>query len=202
VPPINRSPLFPDAFGKFPTLNTMHEDQEIVAFNEALLKLRDNFVIHHSDVTAWLLDEHSIFETVLDHPQKFEQTRNLHNLTDACPAYALYVLRPLPLHQRSVLYILHAREPINLTSELVKTVVATNCMVSHSGPPDVNLSDSTCGVPLKEYFWLAGLHPTYVIHNATAALMVSDCFGQPVGVEYGVHGRRGSGYCSCKGYAC
>jgi len=37
--------------------------------------------------------------------------------------------------------------------------------------------DENCGVRYDEYAWKDPLHPTHVLHNLTAALVVGECFG-------------------------
>ncbi|KAF2266135.1 hypothetical protein CC78DRAFT_531803 [Lojkania enalia] len=46
------------------------------------------------------------------------------------------------------------------------------CKVYENGTPDWYTYDEQCGIPVNEYFWLNNLHPTFPIHNATAASIV------------------------------
>lgn len=36
--------------------------------------------------------------------------------------------------------------------------------------------DKECVLPVNRWFWLNEMHPTYSVHNATAARIVGDCF--------------------------
>jgi hypothetical protein len=38
-----------------------------------------------------------------------------------------------------------------------------------SGTPDWYTKDAGCEYPVNEYLWLNTLHPTFPVHNATAA---------------------------------
>jgi hypothetical protein len=42
----------------------------------------------------------------------------------------------------------------------------------NSGTPDWYTKDANCEYPVNEYLWLNTLHPTFPIHNATAASIV------------------------------
>ena len=41
-----------------------------------------------------------------------------------------------------------------------------------SGTPTWYTLDANCTYPVNEWFWLNNLHPTFPIHNATAASIV------------------------------
>lgn len=59
---------------------------------------------------------------------------------------------------------------------------------SLSLPPDYY--DKRCGVDVSKYFWLDMMHATFAVHNATAGVVVEECFGGAVDGE-----RRGTGFC-------
>ncbi|KAI9698546.1 MAG: hypothetical protein M1820_007436 [Bogoriella megaspora] len=46
------------------------------------------------------------------------------------------------------------------------------CTAYQNGTPAQNTFDPSCGVPVDQYFWLNTLHPTFPVHNATAAQIV------------------------------
>jgi phospholipase/lecithinase/hemolysin len=37
-----------------------------------------------------------------------------------------------------------------------------------SGTPTEDYLNTTCGIPVNEYFWLNSLHPTYPMHDVLA----------------------------------
>jgi len=41
-----------------------------------------------------------------------------------------------------------------------------------SGTPTWYTKDASCDYPVNEYLWLNDLHPTFPVHNATAASIV------------------------------
>jgi phospholipase/lecithinase/hemolysin len=41
-----------------------------------------------------------------------------------------------------------------------------------SGTPTWYTKDPSCDYPVNEYLWLNDLHPTFPVHNATAASIV------------------------------
>jgi phospholipase/lecithinase/hemolysin len=43
------------------------------------------------------------------------------------------------------------------------------CKAYENGTPSWYTLDATCTYPVNEYFWLNSLHPTFPMHNATAA---------------------------------
>ncbi|KAF2205557.1 hypothetical protein GQ43DRAFT_362154 [Delitschia confertaspora ATCC 74209] len=47
------------------------------------------------------------------------------------------------------------------------------CEAYQNGTPDWYTKTDSCGVAVNEYFWLNNLHPTFPIHNATAADIAS-----------------------------
>ncbi|KAF2193797.1 carbohydrate esterase family 16 protein [Zopfia rhizophila CBS 207.26] len=46
------------------------------------------------------------------------------------------------------------------------------CEAYQNGTPTWYTLIESCGIPVNEYFWLNNLHPTFPIHNATAASVV------------------------------
>ena len=42
-------------------------------------------------------------------------------------------------------------------------------LTKSSGTPTWYTKDASCDYPVNEYLWLNDLHPTFPIHNATAA---------------------------------
>lgn len=49
--------------------------------------------------------------------------------------------------------------------------------IGFDGPVDYSRFDSRCEFQADQYLWNDDVHPTYPIHNATAALIVEDCMG-------------------------
>jgi phospholipase/lecithinase/hemolysin len=41
-------------------------------------------------------------------------------------------------------------------------------LILDSGTPTTDYLNSTCGVPVNQYFWLNSLHPTYPMHDVLA----------------------------------
>jgi hypothetical protein len=56
-----------------------------------------------------------------------------------------------------------------LFSENGGTVSAEKLMRNISTPPSMTKPASGCKYALSEYFWVNNLHPTYPVHNVTAA---------------------------------
>ncbi|KAF8852714.1 hypothetical protein BDZ45DRAFT_599510 [Acephala macrosclerotiorum] len=52
------------------------------------------------------------------------------------------------------------------TSGILNTT--TPCGKYASGTPTTDYYDPECGIPVNQYFWLNGLHPTYPIHDVLA----------------------------------
>ncbi|KAI9735806.1 MAG: hypothetical protein M1834_001271 [Cirrosporium novae-zelandiae] len=46
------------------------------------------------------------------------------------------------------------------------------CTAYEDGTDEWDSYDAACGIPVNEYFWLNNLHPTYPMHNATAAQII------------------------------
>ena len=46
------------------------------------------------------------------------------------------------------------------------------CTWYENGTADWYSEDPRCGASVDEYFWLNSLHPTFRVHNATAAAIV------------------------------
>lgn len=67
--------------------------------------------------------------------------------------------------------ILHAFFPINMT-EACNLCDDEADSLRDSGTPAWTTSDPSCLYPVNQYLWLNNLHPTYPIHNATAASIV------------------------------
>lgn len=42
------------------------------------------------------------------------------------------------------------------------------CEIYMNGTPSMTSFNSSCGLPVNEYFWLNSLHPTYPMHDAMA----------------------------------
>jgi phospholipase/lecithinase/hemolysin len=42
-------------------------------------------------------------------------------------------------------------------------------LTDNSGTPTWYTKDASCDLPVNEYLWLNDLHPTFPVHNATAA---------------------------------
>ena len=62
-------------------------------------------------------------------------------------------------------------EPCTFEQTCPYTNTTTYCDVYTEGTPSWYTYDAACGVPVDQYFWLNGLHPTFRIHNATAYLI-------------------------------
>ncbi|KAF2465554.1 uncharacterized protein BDR25DRAFT_239288 [Lindgomyces ingoldianus] len=56
------------------------------------------------------------------------------------------------------------------TSDIKNTTAF--CDAYQNGTPTWYYFNSTCGLPVNDYFWLNSLHPTFPVHNATAASIV------------------------------
>lgn len=63
--------------------------------------------------------------------------------------------------------------------------VFANFLRGDRGTVTLDQLNPECGVAVNEHFWLNELHPTYPVHDATAAHIVEDCFG-----------KHRAGYCS------
>lgn len=59
----------------------------------------------------------------------------------------------------------------HIRSEYIEHVVTLRQGTNreHSGTPNWYTKDPSCAYPVNEYLWLNNLHPTFPIHNATAA---------------------------------
>ena len=53
-------------------------------------------------------------------------------------------------------------------SSIIKNVTL-DCPAYTEILPMIDYFNASCGVPLREYFWLNALHPTYTVHDALAA---------------------------------
>ena len=52
------------------------------------------------------------------------------------------------------------------------------CFEYIMGTPEWHTLIPSCNIPVSEYFWENDLHPTWPVHNATAATIIEDCFGK------------------------
>jgi phospholipase/lecithinase/hemolysin len=50
--------------------------------------------------------------------------------------------------------------------------IKSNKLIFNSGTPTEDYLDPRCYIPVNQYFWLNGLHPTYPIHDVMAEHIV------------------------------
>lgn len=55
------------------------------------------------------------------------------------------------------------------------------CAAYYNEVNEVTAYDPTCGLPMREYFWLNNLHPTYTVHDAWAEQVANVFEGNGVG---------------------
>jgi phospholipase/lecithinase/hemolysin len=83
VPPVDRSPLTVAQGANASTL----EATDIAYFNSQIDVLVSNLTTAHKDVTAFVIDTNTLFNQVLDDPQRFVETALYLNTTDYCVGY-------------------------------------------------------------------------------------------------------------------
>lgn len=60
------------------------------------------------------------------------------------------------------------------------------CTDYMNGTPAWDTLDADCGIPVNQYFWLNTLHPTYPVHNATAAAIAKQLASKAKNVKTGL----------------
>jgi phospholipase/lecithinase/hemolysin len=118
----------------------------IGVWNDKLANMTAAFNARHGNKTkTFVHDTHGVFEAALKDPKVFSQTAGLKNTTTWCKAYEKCIL---------------------------PQIVVESLLTERSGAPTWYTKDPSCAYPVNEYFWLNNLHPTFPIHNATAASIV------------------------------
>jgi phospholipase/lecithinase/hemolysin len=84
VPPIDRSPLALANSG----LDQATEHMDIVAWNNALMKMARSVKTANPDVNIFTVDTFKFFTQVLENPASYPQTALYRNVTGYCTAYA------------------------------------------------------------------------------------------------------------------
>ena len=80
VPPMDRSPLGKRSNKFYPNA--------ITTFNLVLAEMVLRLAREHSDVTVFIFDANALFQTAMDSPRKFQQTKELKNVDMVCGAFA------------------------------------------------------------------------------------------------------------------
>lgn len=145
VPPVDRTP----GSQILNAANRTAEAGYIGRFNFRLGALAWSLTRKHPDASVFQLDVNYLFAKVIDDPTLFPETAGYRNTTNDCAAYSEWVFSDL------------MDEP-NLQTELIDV----------SGTPTLTFFAPACGVPVDEYLWLNGLHPTYPMHNFIASQAV------------------------------
>lgn len=114
-------------------------------YNERVHNAARGLKKNFQDTNVWIFDTDNLFKQALDDPKSFPQTSGILNTTAPCAAYQRY----LSSNRRS-------RTTANFDS----------------GTPTSDYFDPICGIPVNQYFWLNGLHPTYPIHDVMAEHIV------------------------------
>jgi phospholipase/lecithinase/hemolysin len=83
VPPVDRSPL---AMANT-VLDQSTEHMDILAWNDALLKMAQSVKTANPDVNIFTVDTNKIFTQVLNNPASYPQTAGYKNVTNYCTAY-------------------------------------------------------------------------------------------------------------------
>lgn len=145
VPPIDRTP----GSRILSPANRTAEAGYIGRFNFRHGALAWSLAGKHPDTTVFQLDTNYLFTRVIEDPTQFPETAGYRNTTNDCAAYTEWVVSDF------------ADEP-DLQTELIDV----------SGTPTLTFFAPSCGVPVDEYLWLNGLHPTYPMHNFIASQAV------------------------------
>lgn len=128
VPPVNRSPLTTAQGANASAL----EATDIAYFNSQIQVLASNLTTAHADATTFVFDTNTLFNEVLDDPQRFPETALYRNTTTYCAAYAngtptedyFNATCGIPVNQYFWLNSLHPTYPMmdrlanNITQEL------------------------------------------------------------------------------------
>ncbi|KAI9669952.1 MAG: hypothetical protein M1831_006988 [Alyxoria varia] len=127
-------------------------------YNHEIVSLQREMNENYKDVTTFVFDLHAFFVYLLKHSVAMPQTAHLRNLTGTCPMYQFggECIASAPTGSRANTY--YAIVP-STGKGLEYDHYAANCVV-----------------PVSQYFWLNQQQVTYPVHNATAAVLVDDCF--------------------------
>jgi hypothetical protein len=136
------------------------EDKAIKSWNSKLKTLSDSFRSKHPGVMATIFSTYDVFNKVLDHPEAFPQTAILKNTKEFCNGYARFVS--------------HFEHEDDISAGKLTRNIST--------PPSLTKPASGCKHALSEYFWVNNLHPTYPVHNATAAELGRFLAGTPANI--------------------
>lgn len=145
VPPVDRTPGSQVLSASDRTI----EANYIGRFNFRLGAMAWSLALRHPDTTVFQLDTNYLFTRVLDNSAQFPETVGYLNTTNYCAAYMEWVLSGYT-------------NGTNLHAELIDI----------SGTPTLTYFDPSCGIPVDEYLWLNGLHPTFPMHNFIASQIV------------------------------
>lgn len=149
VPPVNLAPLTLEN-GEWSIEN---EGKAIQVWNDKLKEMTASFGAKHADAELLVHQTWDLYNKVIENPASFEQTAGLKNVTGYCKAYEKWVSFSFFCFVSSVFLL------------CPRVVLTSYC----SGTPSWYTEDPSCAHPVNEYLWLNNLHPTFPIHNATAA---------------------------------
>ncbi|KAF2830711.1 hypothetical protein CC86DRAFT_378966 [Ophiobolus disseminans] len=76
------------------------------------------------------------------------------------------------IHDTNALYTKVIQDPKAFEQTAGLKNVTAFCKAYSNGTPTWYTKDASCDYPVNEYLWLNDLHPTFPVHNATAASIV------------------------------
>lgn len=147
VPPVQLAPLTLSKDDGGYSVET--EGKVIRDWNKRLSAMTAAFKKNHRDANLFVHDTYKVFADVIKNPKSYPQTAVYKNVTGFCEAYIGYV--------PGILYNCIHKHQTNSNS---------------SGTPTWYTKDPSCQYAVNEYLWLNDLHPTFPMHNATAASIV------------------------------